>query len=107
MANALGAITGNIAVTVSSAVTVTGDEKYIIQGLAENNTFEELEAATARAVAYLTELAEERALAAGAEAVSVEVSQEDIVTEVGDENASLFLERRIVARAAGRPKTRV
>ena len=107
VANALGAITGNIAVTVSSAVTVTGDEKYIIQGLAENNTFEELEAATARAVAYLTELAEERALAAGAEAVSVEVSQEDIVTEVGDENASLFLERRIVARAAGRPKTRV
>ncbi|NLY29273.1 MAG: hypothetical protein GX047_01410, partial [Firmicutes bacterium] len=47
-----------------------------------------------------------RALAAGAEAVHVEVSQEDIVSEVGDENAALFLERRIVARAAGRPKTR-
>ena len=72
----------------------------------KNNTFEDLEEATARAVAYLTDLAKERALAAGAEAVHVEVSQEDIVSEVGDENAALFLERRIVARAAGRPKTR-
>ena len=106
VANALGAITGNIAVTAAATVSVTGDEKYIIQGLAENNTFEDLEEATARAVAYLTDLAKERALAAGAEAVHVEVSQEDIVSEVGDENAALFLERRIVARAAGRPKTR-
>ncbi len=106
VANALGAITGNVAVSAAATVSVTGDEKYIIQGLAENNTFEDLEEATARAVAYLTDLAKERALAAGAEMVDVEFSQEDIVTEVGDENAARLLERRIVARAAGRPKTR-
>ena len=35
VANALGAITGNIAVTAAATVSVTGDEKYIIQGLAE------------------------------------------------------------------------
>ncbi|NLA57502.1 MAG: hydantoinase/oxoprolinase family protein [Firmicutes bacterium] len=106
VANALGAITGNIAVTVAATVSLTGDEKYIIQGLAENNTFDDLEGATAKAVAYLKDLAEERAAAAGAEAVHVEISQDDIVSEVGVEKAALFLERRIVARATGRPKTR-
>ncbi|HHV94552.1 MAG TPA: hydantoinase/oxoprolinase family protein [Firmicutes bacterium] len=106
VANALGAITGNIAVTAEAVISVTGDELYIIQGLAENNTFDDLEEATARAMAHVRALAEERALAAGAEAVQVEVSQKDVISEVGDEKAALFLERRLVARATGRPKTR-
>lgn len=107
VANAIGAITGNIALTVEVIVSVTGDERYIIQGVPDNNSFEDLEEATAAAVAYVTDKAKQRAVEAGAEAISVDVSQEEIVSELGDEDCqTIFLQRRIIARATGRPKTR-
>ncbi len=107
VANAIGAITGNIALTVEVIVSVTGDERYIIQGVPDNNSFEELEEATAAAVAYATDKAKQRAIEAGAEAISVDVSQEETVSELGDEDCqTIFLQRRIIARATGRPKIR-
>jgi N-methylhydantoinase A/oxoprolinase/acetone carboxylase beta subunit len=107
VANAIGVATGNIALVMEVIVSFTGDEQYIIQGIPENNSFEELEEATVAAVAYVTEKVRQRAIEAGAEAISVDITQEDIVSEVGDgELQKMFLQRQIVARATGRPRTR-
>jgi N-methylhydantoinase A/oxoprolinase/acetone carboxylase beta subunit len=108
VANAIGAITGNIALTVEVIVSITGDERYIIQGIPENNSFEELEEACAVATAYVTDMARKRAKEAGAETVNVDVSEEEVVSQVGDEDCqTMFLHRKIIARATGRPKMRV
>ncbi len=108
VANAIGAITGNIALTVEIIVSATGDDRYIIQGIPENNSFDALEEASAAAIIYAAAKAKQRAIEAGAESVSVDVTQEDLVSQIGDESCqAIFLEKRIIARGTGRPQTRV
>ena len=108
VANAIGAITGNIAVAVEVVVAATGDGYYIIQGIPRNNSFEDLEEANAAAIAYVTNKAREQAIEAGAEAVNIDVTEEEVISQVGDEDCqALFLHKKIVARATGRPQTRV
>jgi N-methylhydantoinase A/oxoprolinase/acetone carboxylase beta subunit len=107
VANAIGAITGSINLAVEAVVAITGDERYIIQGMPENNSFDELDTACAAAVDYVTSKARERAKAAGAKEVHIEILQEELVSQVGQKlGQTIFLETKITARASGRPEMR-
>lgn len=109
VANAVGAITGNIAVNVAVTVRPTSAGIYIVEGMPGGSNFSDLESARTAAVAYVEARARQQARAAGAEEVQVEVIQDDRTYKLDDEdnNQPLFLEAHIRARAVGRPRTRV
>ncbi|NMB25827.1 MAG: hydantoinase/oxoprolinase family protein [Firmicutes bacterium] len=107
VANAIGAIVGSVSLAVEVVVAITGDERYIIRGMPENNSFDELGDALDVATDYVIRVAKERAMAAGAETVQIEIEEEQLVSEVGQETLqTIFLETKITARASGQPKTR-
>lgn len=107
VANAIGAVVSSISLAVDVVVAITGDERYIIRGMPENNSFDDLDDALDVATDYAVRMATERAIAAGAETVQIEIEQEQLVSEVGHETLqTIFLETKITARASGRPKTR-
>jgi N-methylhydantoinase A/oxoprolinase/acetone carboxylase beta subunit len=101
--NAVGAVAGGVAQTVSLLITAPGDGVFRVHLPSAPRDFARLDDATAFAEAEVRRLAVAAALAAGAAEAQTRLETHDkIVREA--EGIELFLERRIAATAFGRPR---
>lgn len=105
VANAVGAIGSEIVVREEILITPGQTSNYVLHGTGERLEFSELRKATDRAVEISKARARERAIAAGAAAPEITVSKSDKLGSLSD-GGSIFLERRVVAVAAGAAFTR-
>ena len=102
VANAVGAVVGQVRSVVTVVVTLAGDGRYLISGAGDNAICHE----EADALQLARERARDRALAdaadAGAGNATVTIIEELDRPEV--DGSARFLEARIVATAIGRPR---
>lgn len=103
VANAVGAVVGAVLETVGALITPVEDDRFRVHSPAGVETFADLECAAAYALDTTSRLARELAERAGASNVQVETERHDntVRTPAGD---ALFIESKIVATAAGRPR---
>mgnify|MGYP005837491055 CR=1 FL=1 len=102
VANAIGAVAGDVVQTVTITITATTDERcrvHLADGPEDHPT---LEAALSRAETIARTAAFERARGAGAADPVVTVAR-DITTAADVAGRELFVEAVVTARAAGRP----
>ena len=102
VANAIGAVVGQVAQRVTGLVTSPAEGRYVAhlpEGVA---AFSDREAALDAMAAALTAEAGARARRAGAADVAVSVACE--VKEAEIEGRTMFIEARLTATAAGRPR---
>jgi N-methylhydantoinase A/oxoprolinase/acetone carboxylase beta subunit len=102
VANALGAVVGQVRVTAEAVVTQPKEGLFRVAAGDAVRDFTDEEAALAAAEATVRAAAAERARAAGGDAAEIEVSRE--VKAVTVEGQRSFVEARVVAVAAGRPR---
>jgi N-methylhydantoinase A/oxoprolinase/acetone carboxylase beta subunit len=105
VANAIGAVVGQVAMVASGTVTSGGPGAFVAHLAAGPQRFADRDAALAALEAALTEDARGRALAAGVEEIRVTVARE--IDEVAVENQPMFIEARLRVTAQGRPRIAV
>lgn len=104
VANAIGAITGSVMITVEVLIRPMGEGAYVLHSPEEQRCFEELEEAKRYAQEHVMEMVRARAYASGAEGFDVQVASEDRNGTLAPEfGGTVFLETRVRGRAIGRP----
>lgn len=102
VANAIGAVAGQVSQRVSGTVSSPAEGRFVAH-LAEGlQSFSDAEAALAALETALTAEASNRARAAGAVDLRLNVERE--VREVEIEGRTMFIEARVTATASGRPR---
>jgi N-methylhydantoinase A/oxoprolinase/acetone carboxylase beta subunit len=104
VANAFGAVMGSVVQRVHVMVTQPAHGKFIVHSDQEPLQFNDLEEATETAGAMATAKVRNMALAAGADEMEIQLSQ-DANHVHHDLDGDLFLETRITATAIGQPLT--
>jgi N-methylhydantoinase A/oxoprolinase/acetone carboxylase beta subunit len=102
VANAVGAVVGQVRVRVEAFVTMPNEESFAVTGLAATARFHSERDALDYARNAVSAEAERRALKAGALGPAVSVSEE-VVAPQSDGRRS-FVEARVTAVATGRPR---
>jgi len=102
VANAVGAVTGNVFVHRQVRIIVDETGKHTVTGLENAPTFGSLDAAAEFAIRELSRLVCALAQQAGTRADDVEIVTEDHAANAAD-GRSVFLERRVEARISGPP----
>lgn len=102
VANAVGAVVGQVRSTVTVFVTSPEEGVFIVSGGGDNRRFAEEEAAMAEAEERASRTAHEHARASGAADVVVVLAREIDAPEV--EGRRKLMEARIIATASGRPR---
>ena len=100
VANAVGAIAGEITVREEILIRPGETSNYVLHGAEERIEFAELELATQKAVEIARARARKKAVEAGAFAPEVTVTRHDGLGTT-DGGGSIFLERRVIAVASG------
>lgn len=104
VANAIGAITGSVMITVEVLIRPMGEGAYVLHSPDEQRCFSELEDAQRYAQEHVAEMVRTRAHAAGAEAFDLQVVSEDRKGTLAPEfGGTIFLETRVRGVAIGRP----
>lgn len=105
VANAIGAVVGQVAMQVSGTVTSSGPGHYVahlgedLQGFADHNV------AIAALETYLTAIAQSRAMQAGVEDMRMTYDRD--IREVTIEGTQMFIEASVRVTAQGRPRIAV
>lgn len=102
VANALGAVVGQVRVSAEALVTQPGEGLFRLSAGALMRDFPTEEEALHLAETQVREIAASRALAAGTDAADVSVSIDFRTSTV--EGRRMFIEARVVAVATGRPR---
>jgi N-methylhydantoinase A/oxoprolinase/acetone carboxylase beta subunit len=102
VANAIGAVVGQVIQRVSGVVTSPAEGRFVTHGPAGVAVFGDRDTALATLEAALVAEAGARAAAAGAEETAATVARE--IREVPIEGRMMFVEARLTATAAGRPR---
>jgi N-methylhydantoinase A/oxoprolinase/acetone carboxylase beta subunit len=102
VANALGAITSRIMVKQKLVICPNSLGRFVVEGVAGNQTFRDISEAEAWSVAYLKDSVRAKALKAGTTRKTVAIEINDRVAEAGN-GLSLFLHRSITATLQGSP----
>ncbi|MCJ8519776.1 N-methylhydantoinase A/oxoprolinase/acetone carboxylase beta subunit [Pseudorhizobium tarimense] len=102
VANAVGAVVGQVRSVVTVVVTAPGEGRYVVSGMGEPWAVEDEAEALALARERARKAALEKAAAAGADQAVVTLSEELDRPEV--EGSARLLEARVVATAVGRPR---
>ena len=102
VANAIGAVVGQVAMHAEAIVTSPGEGRFVAHLMAGTQTFANRDAALDAAEAVLAVEAREKARAAGAEELRLSVTRD--VQEVEIEGRKMFIEARIRVTATGRPR---
>lgn len=102
VANAVGAVVGQVRSTVTVFVTSPEEGVFVVSGGGDNRRFTEEEAAMAEAEERASRTAHEHARASGAADVVVVLAREIDAPEV--EGRRKLMEARIIATASGRPR---
>lgn len=105
VANAIGAVVGQVAMVATGTVTSPGPGSYAVHLPGGPQRFSDRDAALAALETALTAEAETRARTAGVEEVRLSVDRE--VNEVMVENQPMFIEARLRVTAEGRPRIAV
>ena len=103
VANAVGAVVGQVRSSVSITVGSPEEGLFIITGAGENERMTDEAVALERARTKATELARERAEGSGAVDVVIALKEEHDAPEI--EGRRKLVEARITATASGRPRT--
>ncbi|MEO1274547.1 MAG: hydantoinase/oxoprolinase family protein, partial [Pseudomonadota bacterium] len=101
VANAVGAVVGQVRGQAETIVLPSDDGSFVLRIGEGQERYLDLESATAAGIAWITDAARTRALAAGASAVTVHHGQEDRTATV--EGNDVLIERHLSATATGRP----
>lgn len=102
VANALGAVAGQVRASAEALVSRVAESLYRVSAGAEIRDFAALEEALAHAEHAARGLAEERARLAGTDFPVLSVMRERKSARI--EGEEMFIEERVVATAAGRPR---
>jgi|GEM_PF-21956 len=102
VANALGAITSHIMVRQKVVIRPDSAGRFVVEGVAGNQGFNDIERAESWAVKYLKRSVISQAVKAGTSRKEVTVEISDRVVDTGN-GLSLFLERTIAATLTGSP----
>lgn len=102
VANAVGAVVGQVRSTVTVFVTSPEEGVFIVSGGGDNRRFTEEDAAMAEAEQRASRTAHEHARASGAADVVVVLAREIDAPEI--EGRRKLMEARIIATASGRPR---
>ena len=105
VANAIGAVVGQITMREGGTVTSPAEGRYRVHGAAGPQDFTERDAALAALEAALTAQARARAQAAGAADIRIEVTRD--IRTAGVEAREVFVEAQITVAASGRPRVAV
>jgi N-methylhydantoinase A/oxoprolinase/acetone carboxylase beta subunit len=105
VANAIGAVVGRVIMRQSGTVTSPGEGKFRVHLDAGPEDFGEPESALALLEAVLTRAARDRAKAAGAAEIEVQVSRN--IRTAGVEGREVFVEADVTVEASGRPRVAV
>ena len=104
VANAIGAITGSVMITVEILIRPMGEEAYVLHSPEEQRHFEGLEDAKLYAQEHVLEMLRTRAHASGAEAFDMQIVSVDQNGTLAPEfGGTVFLETRVRGTAIGRP----
>jgi hypothetical protein len=102
VANALGAITSHIMIRQKLVISPNSTGNYVVEGVAGNQSFKNLDKAEAWSVEYLKKNVRSQALKAGTTRKTIDIQIDDRVVDTGN-GLSLFLYRSITATLCGRP----
>lgn len=102
VANAIGAVVGQVAMVVTGTVTSPGPGSFAVHLPAGPQRFSDRDTALAALETALAAEAETRARAAGVEEVRLSVDRQ--INEVVVENQPMFIEARLRVTAQGRPR---
>ncbi len=102
VANALGAVTSNVAIKQQLSIRPDMDGGFILQGVAGAKHFGHIDVAESWAVDYLKNRIREMARIAGTSNQKVEMEIVDHIVDAAD-GTSLFLERSLQASLTGSP----
>jgi N-methylhydantoinase A/oxoprolinase/acetone carboxylase beta subunit len=102
VANAIGAVVGQVAMVASGTVTSGGPGMFVAHLPAGPQRFADRDTALTTLEAALTTDAQSRARAAGVEEIRLSVQRE--IDEVAVENQPMFIEARLRVTAQGRPR---
>jgi len=102
VANAIGAVVGQVAMVASGTVTSPGPGAYVVHLPDGPRRLTDRDAALALLQQALTDDATTRARAAGVEDIRLSVAQD--LTEVSVEGSAMFIEARLRVTAQGRPR---
>jgi hypothetical protein len=105
VANAIGAVVGQVAMVATGTVTSPGPGSYAVHLPDGPQRFTDRDAALAALETALGIDAEARARAAGVEEIRLSVDRE--INEVMVENQPMFIEARLRVTAQGRPRIAV
>ncbi|MEX3313987.1 hydantoinase/oxoprolinase N-terminal domain-containing protein [Sulfitobacter sp. PS-8MA] len=105
VANAIGAVVGRVIMRQSGTVTVPGDGKFRVHLEEGPEDFDDPESALARLETVLTQAARDRARAACAVEIEVQVSRN--IRRAGVEGREVFVEAEVTVEASGRPRVAV
>jgi len=105
VANAIGAVVGRVIMRQSGTVTSPGEGKFRVHLDAGPEDFGDPESALALLETVLTRTARERAKAAGAAEIEVQVSRN--IRTAGVEGREVFVEADVTVEASGRPRVAV
>ncbi|MCU0830230.1 MAG: hydantoinase/oxoprolinase family protein [Rhizobiaceae bacterium] len=103
VANALGAVVGTVRVSASVMVTAPAADHFRVSAGPDISDHRERDAALSAARRAAEALALQQAVAAGADAPDITLTEH--VTEVPVDNLTMFVEASITATATGRPRT--
>jgi N-methylhydantoinase A/oxoprolinase/acetone carboxylase beta subunit len=102
VANALGAVVGQVRVSAQAVVSQPREGLFRLAADGAPRDFTDEEQALAQAEALVRRLAAERARAAGTDTAEIELVRDISASTI--EGQRMFIEARIVATAAGRPR---
>ncbi len=105
VANAIGAVVGQISMRAEGAVTARGPGRFAALLAAGPQDFSDRDAALSAMETALRQEAKSRALAAGAQELRFEVTTD--LREAMIEGQPMFIEARIMVTAMGRPRSAV
>ena len=105
VANAIGAVVGRVIMRQSGTVTSPGEGKFRVHLDAGPEDFGDPESALALLETVLTRAARDRAKAAGAAEIEVQVSRN--IRTAGVEGREVFVEADVTVEASGRPRVAV
>jgi len=101
--NAVGAVASGVLQSVTGIITLPEEGRYRVHLPSGVHDFATLQEAAAHAEAEAGRLAEERARAAGSETPRLSLDRKDNIVRAAD-GTTTFIESRITATAAGRPR---
>jgi len=101
--NAVGAVASGVLQSVSGVITLPEEGRFRVHLPSGVHDFRTLEEAAEHAESEAGRLAEERARSAGSETPKVSVGRQDNIVRAAD-GTTTFIESRITATAAGRPR---